>query len=60
MGDHTRESEEKICPKCDNKMTRIYEGQQRLVLNQLVILPGPLKGYRCEKCGHEEGIKEDV
>lgn len=46
----------KHCPKCSNKMTRIYEGQTRLVLNRLVVLPGPLRGYKCEKCEHEEDV----
>jgi len=47
----------KICPKCRKEMTEVYTAIGGFP-GHPHIHPGPLWGYQCKHCGHEENVKD--
>ena len=39
-----------ICPNCNEKMSQLHKGNQRIIMGELITLPGELLGYKCYKC----------
>ena len=50
--------DKKLCPKCKKEMIEVYTAIGGFP-GHPHIHPGPLWGYRCDGCGHEEKVKED-
>jgi ssDNA-binding Zn-finger/Zn-ribbon topoisomerase 1 len=49
--------DKKICPKCKKEMTEVYTAIGGFP-GHPHIHPGPLWGYKCDDCGHEEKVKK--
>lgn len=50
------EKEIGTCKKCGNIMTQICEANTRVIMGEVITLPGKLTGHKCKECGYEENI----
>ncbi|MBM4036685.1 MAG: hypothetical protein FJ291_33545 [Planctomycetes bacterium] len=53
-----RRDSKKVCPKCKKEMIEVYTAIGGFP-GHPHIHPGPLWGWRCDGCGHEEKAKEE-
>lgn len=46
----------KTCKTCGNTMLQICEANTRVIMGEVITLPGKLTGHKCKECGYEENI----
>jgi len=52
------DGEKKVCPKCKKEMIEVYTAIGGFP-GHPHIHPGPLCGWKCDGCGHQEKVQEE-